>query len=320
MLFYSDDQPRDERGRWGGGAELSSGEKATLIQHAHAGNAEAAHALDRARKGFHGQARAVHAKLGELVKNPTKTSELDLGLKDGMRPQSIEKVKAERASGKPMRPVDVDVYTGQKPLLADGRHRLEVAREQGDHTIQARVTHYNKSGDPVRTEHTSLKIDHADPKYHEENKGFGEAKAAPKKPPPPPASAASTAVDKSKEALDDFRSGKPKSEARSVGARRGAEKKQESNQRVENDIPDHLKSYWNKVKSKFSGTSDRRAEQFAEHVQSHRSEVDRHIADEAERKFGKMERAHLSELRKAPRQIIGHDGAPVPFSVPKIST
>jgi hypothetical protein len=40
------------------------------------------------------------------------------------------------------------------------------------------VTHYNKSGDPVRTEHTSLKIDHADPKYHEENKGFGEAKAA----------------------------------------------------------------------------------------------------------------------------------------------
>jgi hypothetical protein len=89
MLFYSDDQPRDERGRWGGGAELSSGEKATLIQHAHAGNAEAAHALDRARKGFHGQARAVHAKLGELVKNPTAAP-----ASDSHEAVAIEKIKA----------------------------------------------------------------------------------------------------------------------------------------------------------------------------------------------------------------------------------
>lgn len=119
---------------------------------------------------------------------------------------------------------------------------------------------------------------------------------------------------------------KPKSAKRSAGARKGAEKKQESNQRVENDIPEHLKPYWDKVKSQFKGSSDRRAEQFAEHVESHQNQVDEYLAGYAEKKARDLERGQnryyreqqqedRRRRREAKNRVYMPDGELVPFSI-----
>lgn len=74
-------------------------------------------------------------------------------LKSGMRPESLEKVRAEYASGQPMRPVDVTIAPGehgQDVILQDGRHRLAVARELGLKDIPARISVMDAEGNIVR--------------------------------------------------------------------------------------------------------------------------------------------------------------------------
>jgi hypothetical protein len=107
---------------------------------------------------------------------------------------------------------------------------------------------------------------------------------------------------------------------RKAAARKGAEKKAENNQRVESDIPEHLQSYWNKVKGGFKGTSDQRREQFEEHIQSHKAQVDAHNAEQADKAGKKLEREQAKYYREQAaevkaKKLLGHDGAPVPFNI-----
>jgi len=76
----------------------------------------------------------------------------------GMRPESLDIVRGERASGKAMRPIVVEVWPGKAPILTDGRHRLTVARERGDTQISAIVREYSRSGKVVSTQHVTLTL------------------------------------------------------------------------------------------------------------------------------------------------------------------
>lgn len=77
----------------------------------------------------------------------------------GMRQESFAIVAAQRASGAPMRPIEVSVYHGERPVLVDGRHRLDVARARGDTHIEARVRVYGKRGALLSTTTRRIAID-----------------------------------------------------------------------------------------------------------------------------------------------------------------
>lgn len=62
---------------------------------------------------------------------------------DGMRPESFELVRKQRASNIKMRPIEVDVYPETGPILGDGRHRLAIAKELGDASIEAIIRVYD---------------------------------------------------------------------------------------------------------------------------------------------------------------------------------
>lgn len=79
-------------------------------------------------------------------------------LKTGMRPESIERVRAEHASGQPMRPVDVTRYPDGQIALNDGRHRLAVARELGLTEIPTHVSVMDAEGNIIRETTGSLPL------------------------------------------------------------------------------------------------------------------------------------------------------------------
>ncbi len=76
----------------------------------------------------------------------------------GMRDESIEMVRKQRESSMKMRPIEIEVYPDTKPFLADGRHRLSVAKERGDKTIDAIIRYYDNEANVVSTEKTVLNI------------------------------------------------------------------------------------------------------------------------------------------------------------------
>ncbi|MGA7123374.1 MAG: hypothetical protein WBY94_24945 [Polyangiaceae bacterium] len=59
-----------------------------------------------------------------------------------MRPSSLAKVRKEKRSP----PIRIVVYKGERPHLADGRHRVQVARERGKKTIPAIVEYRGPQG------------------------------------------------------------------------------------------------------------------------------------------------------------------------------
>jgi len=77
---------------------------------------------------------------------------------NGMRPESLDIVRAQRASNAKMRPIEVDVYPDVGPMLADGRHRLAIARELGDETIDAVVRVYNEDGNVLSKRAVTLRV------------------------------------------------------------------------------------------------------------------------------------------------------------------
>ncbi len=76
----------------------------------------------------------------------------------GMRPESLALVRGQRSSKIIMRPIVVSVYPGERPILTDGRHRLQVARERGDATIQALIRTYDREGNTVSRVERTIKI------------------------------------------------------------------------------------------------------------------------------------------------------------------
>lgn len=67
---------------------------------------------------------------------------------DGMREESFDMVRKDRANGR-MRPIEVSIYPGESPVLIDGRHRLEIAREMGDPFIEALIRYYDSEGSVI---------------------------------------------------------------------------------------------------------------------------------------------------------------------------
>lgn len=77
----------------------------------------------------------------------------------GMRPESFARVRAERAGGGPMRPIQISVIRGQGAVVVDGRHRIAVARERGDKTVDAIIRYVGPRGGVRKTERRRIKID-----------------------------------------------------------------------------------------------------------------------------------------------------------------
>lgn len=77
----------------------------------------------------------------------------------GMRPESLELVKKHRLSGIQMRPIEIEVYPElDKPILSDGRHRLQIAKENNDSSINAIIRYYDNDGNVVNKEFKVLKL------------------------------------------------------------------------------------------------------------------------------------------------------------------
>jgi ParB-like chromosome segregation protein Spo0J len=74
-----------------------------------------------------------------------------------MRPESFEAVRRQRDSGA-VAPIEVAVYAKEGAVLTDGRHRLAVAKQEGDTEIDAIVRHYGPRGGLLRTQRKKLRV------------------------------------------------------------------------------------------------------------------------------------------------------------------
>ena len=84
----------------------------------------------------------------------TRMSQVRIVLRSGMRSESLERVRKEKRS----KPIRIVVYKGEKPHLADGRHRVEVARERGKKTIDAEIEYRGPRGGLRKTVRKKIKL------------------------------------------------------------------------------------------------------------------------------------------------------------------
>lgn len=63
------------------------------------------------------------------------------------------------SAGRKLKPVEVSLYPGEKPILSDGRHRMLAAQEAGAQKIQARVRTYDAAGNLLSEELRPVAID-----------------------------------------------------------------------------------------------------------------------------------------------------------------
>lgn len=84
----------------------------------------------------------------------TSMSQVRTVLTSGMRPESTARVRQEKRPA----PIRIVVYQGEQPHLADGRHRVAVARERGDKSIDAVVEYRGRRGGVRRTERKRIKL------------------------------------------------------------------------------------------------------------------------------------------------------------------
>ena len=110
------------------------------------------------RGGSSAGARAGYLPKGGAGGALTSTAQVTIVAKDGMRPESLARVQAERASGQAMRPIEVAVYHDGQAVLADGRHRLAAAKAAGDQSIAAVVRTYGPNGALKSTTRQSLTV------------------------------------------------------------------------------------------------------------------------------------------------------------------
>lgn len=90
----------------------------------------------------------------------THTSQLQIS-RSGMRPESLELVRRQRELGLPqaLRPIEINVWPDSGIHLSDGRHRLTIAKELGDPTIEAIVRYYDDEANVIDEVYQTLLID-----------------------------------------------------------------------------------------------------------------------------------------------------------------
>jgi hypothetical protein len=80
-------------------------------------------------------------------------------LHSGMRLSSAAFVRETREAGAKLKPITITVEKGLQPHLSDGRHRVQIARERGDKTIEAVVRYVGPRGAVRKTETRRIRID-----------------------------------------------------------------------------------------------------------------------------------------------------------------
>lgn len=83
---------------------------------------------------------------------------------------------------------------------------------------------------------------------------------------------------------------------------RGWEHRREKDERAQVNIPPEFHGLWNKLKSRFKGTPDQRAEQFMEYVEEHPDENIEWLQENADREVAKMTREFEREQREQAKQ------------------
>jgi len=83
-----------------------------------------------------------------------------------------------------------------------------------------------------------------------------------------------------------------------AGTPRGWEHRKEQDERAKNNIPREYWLTWEKLKGKFRGTPDQRAEQFMEYLEEHPGEDDEIAQQYADREVAKLKREQQDQARK----------------------
>ena len=78
---------------------------------------------------------------------------------------------------------------------------------------------------------------------------------------------------------------------------RGWERRRELDDFAKNNIPPEYQHAWDKLKSRFKGTPDQRAEQFMEYMEEHPEENDQMLQERADRDLAKMQREQQKQVR-----------------------
>jgi hypothetical protein len=79
--------------------------------------------------------------------------------RSGMRLASAAFVREAREAGRKLAPIAITVEKGHAPYLSDGRHRLQIARERGDKSIEATLRYVGPRGAVRKTEKRRIRID-----------------------------------------------------------------------------------------------------------------------------------------------------------------
>jgi hypothetical protein len=71
----------------------------------------------------------------------------------GMRQESLDFIRKQRLLKHKIKPIEIEVYPElKKPILADGRHRLQIAKELNDYSIDAIIRYYDNNGNVLKKE------------------------------------------------------------------------------------------------------------------------------------------------------------------------
>lgn len=83
---------------------------------------------------------------------------------------------------------------------------------------------------------------------------------------------------------------------------RGWEKRREQDERARNNIPPEYQGAWDKLKRKFRGNPDQRAERFMEYMEENPSERDEVLQEKADKDVARMVREQKREFQRAERE------------------
>ena len=107
--------------------------------------------------------------------------------------------------------------------------------------------------------------------HHEANAASHAAEAAKLAPPPKPAKEGKAGPAKA--ASEPKEKAAPKNEKRQAAGRRGAESRQQNEERAKANIPAHLHPLWEQTKGQYKGDPHARAEKFMEHAEANPREA-----------------------------------------------
>jgi hypothetical protein len=170
FLFYSDDQPRGEDGKWtdgAGTAVLSAAEKGGLLTRAHVGDVAAKMALDAHKKGMHGVARKL-AGLGAVPNATIIATKIEGGTSFRGKTEESPHNKTERLSrevkalagtGQPDKYWDklgeLKAHAASQPVSEHDTHAAIAEKHAGINAASSVRSAMTEKSDAERSKHES---------------------------------------------------------------------------------------------------------------------------------------------------------------------